>query len=200
MSYTSEYLIFFSLFAAWVGNALGIYLSYKFFAKSSADVKACKGCDVKTMKGYEKSKFWATVLLAGLSVLLVCYSTCLCCLWSALRVAMNVIDAAADFLRDTKRTIVAPLVHFLMGVVVFILWLACFACVISMNDIKADKKISQFKSLTWTTKNTWLAIFMVFSIFWLLTCIENLSNMVIMVTASTYYFNNDESTSKSEAH
>lgn len=113
--------------------------------------------------------------------------------------AANVIDASADFLRDTKRMVVAPIVHFLMGVVIFILWLTCFACVVSMNDIKASTKIPQLKSLTWTWSNFWLAFLMVFYLFWLLTCVENLSNMVVMITASTYYFNNDAETAKDEA-
>jgi hypothetical protein len=112
-------------------------------------------------------------------------------LWSSIKVAVNVIDAAADFLRDTKRVMVAPVIHFTMGIIVFLVWLGCFFCVISMNEIKADKKIYQMKDLTWTKKNSWFAVLMVFAMIWFLTCIENLSNFVVMVTASTYYFNNN---------
>jgi hypothetical protein len=61
-----------------------------------------------------------------------------------------------------------------------------------MNEIKASTHIHQMKNLTWTNKNAWLAFAMVFALFWLLTVIENLSNMVVMITASTYYFNNNK--------
>ena len=149
------------------------------------------------MKTLENQRFWLIVLLSALGVVLVCYTTCLCCLWQSIKVAVNVIDASADFLRDTKRIILTPIIHFFMGVVIFLIWLGCFCCVISMNKIKASKKIPQMKDLTWTDRNFWLAVLMVFAIFWLLTVVEQLSNMVVMITASTYYFNNDQQTYQS---
>jgi hypothetical protein len=50
------------------------------------------------------------------------------------------------------------------------------------------------KTLTWKKEVKWLTIAMIFGIFWLLTFIENISNFIVMVAASTYYYNNSPAT------
>lgn len=135
--------------------------------------------------------FWLVVLC----VVLVCFTSCLCCIWSSLAAAVNVIDASADFIRDTfLRLFLIPIFHFIFSVVVFALWVPCLFCVISMNTIKADKTFPQLKDLTWRADVFGLTFFMVFALIWLLICVENLSNMVVMVSSATYYWNNSPET------
>ena len=125
------------------------------------------------------------------ALILCCYTTCLCCMWNSLKTAIDVIDAAADFIRDTfVRLAISPLVHFLLSIVIFAIWVPCFFCVLSMNKIEADKTFPQLKELTWKSDIFGLAFFMVFAIIWLLIVVENLSHFVIMVATSTYYWNN----------
>lgn len=150
------------------------------------------------LKAAEDSATWYMVFFVALCILLVCFSTCLCCLWSSLQTAVNVIDASSDFLRDTFRVAIVPVVHFFIGVIVFFLWLGCFFCVLSMNKITASKKVPQFKELEWTKANVGLAAFMIFSVFWLLTFIENLANMIVILSSATYYFNNSLETKENQ--
>lgn len=97
-------------------------------------------------------------------------------------------------MRDTLHVAAVPIVHFILGIVVFMTWLGCLFCVISMNDIKADPIFPQMKTLTWKKEVKWLTVAMIFGIFWLLTFIENISNFIVMVSASTYYYNNSPAT------
>jgi hypothetical protein len=123
-------------------------------------------------------------------------------MWSSLKIAIDVIDASADFVRDTfLRLAISPIVHFIISVIVFAVWLPCLFCVISMNKIEADKSFPQLKKLTWSAEVFWLTFFMVFAIMWLLICVENLSNFVVMVSSATYYFNNrrDEPNNQKDA-
>jgi hypothetical protein len=66
--------------------------------------------------------------------------------FNQLKNAINVIDASLDFLDATKRIIFVPLVHFVLQIVVIVVWCFCFACLISMNDIKPDPIIPQMKT------------------------------------------------------
>ena len=58
-----------------------------------------------------------------------------------MRLAIDVIDASADFLASTKRVIFVPIFHYILSIVLFAIWLGAFSCVISMNDITPNAYI-----------------------------------------------------------
>jgi hypothetical protein len=102
-------------------------------------------------------------------ILTVLFLVALCCLWDDLKRAINVIDASADFLADTFRIIATPFTHMIFQLIVLAIWIPAFACVLSMNEIKANPNIPQMKSFKWEDEIKGLAAFMGFGILWILT-------------------------------
>lgn len=102
---------------------------------------------------------------------------------------MDVIDAAADFVAGTKRVIIVPNLHFLLQIAVFLVWLGALVCVISLNDVQASSHIPQGRSVTWKKPVLYMSLFMFFGFLWLMALIDYLARFVIIVSASTYYFN-----------
>lgn len=115
---------------------------------------------------------------------------CVCCAWSQLQNAIDVIDASLDFLNDTKRIIFVPMVHFVFQVILFVVWCCCFACLISTNTI-TPSSIPQMKNIEWETSTKWLAFFMIFGLVWVLSLIEYLNNFIIISSATSYYWLNE---------
>ena len=72
---------------------------------------------------------WMCFITAGIYMLvMICY-------FQSLRVAIAVIETAADFFADTKRIIFVPLLYFLVAIVVFCMWVAGMICVASIGEI-----------------------------------------------------------------
>jgi len=51
--------------------------------------------------------------------------------------AIDVIDASADFLAETKRILVIPLIFFILSMLSIILWAVCVAGIYSKGKITA---------------------------------------------------------------
>jgi hypothetical protein len=95
-------------------------------------------------------------LLIGIIAFSLAAAIFLCCIivgFRSLKLAIDVIDASADFLNKTKRVILVPIFYFFLTLLVVFLWIASFICVISMNKIKAVDKIPQGKWITWTSES-----------------------------------------------
>jgi len=60
------------------------------------------------------------------------------CCFSSLRIAIAVIETAADYFADTKRIIFVPLLFFFLGVCAFAAWVAGMLCVASIGEITVD--------------------------------------------------------------
>lgn len=99
------------------------------------------------------------------------------------------IDASADFLAKTKRILFVPLLFFVLTVIAVLLWIPAVMCVVSMNKIEADPLIPQGKTITWKDENVYMFLFMLFGILWICAWLEYSSTFVVMVSATTYYFN-----------
>jgi len=103
--------------------------------------------------------------------------------------AVDVIDASADFVAGTKRVIVVPNFHFVLQIIVFLVWLGATVCVISLNDIEPSTTIPQGRDIKWKKPYFYMFLFMFFGLLWLLALIDYLSRFIVIVAASTYYFN-----------
>jgi hypothetical protein len=73
-----------------------------------------------------------TILFAALTGGFFC---CICCGYKSLKMAIDVIDASADFLACTIRIIFVPGVFFFAQIIVVIIWVGAMMCVVSMNEI-----------------------------------------------------------------
>ena len=79
-------------------------------------------------------------LLFGLLFLLA-----ICCAFKSLKIAIDVIDASADFLACTKRIIFVPIFYFFVTIVILSMWVPSMLAVSTMaiNDINADTDIKK---------------------------------------------------------
>ena len=127
--------------------------------------------------------------IIGFAIIATLFLCCLICGWRSLKLAIDVIDASADFLYKTKRIILVPILYFLITLLVIFLWLGSFMCVLSMNKVTPSQTIPQMKSITWTSEaNYYLMWYMVFSIIWLVSFIEYKAQFIVQVSAASYYF------------
>ena len=82
--------------------------------------------------------------------LLCCLFFCaVCCARDSLRRAIDVIDASADYIAHNKRVILVPILHYLITIIVTVVWLGAFVCVASLNEISADELLPQARNLKW---------------------------------------------------
>lgn len=116
---------------------------------------------------------------------------CICCGYKSLKLAIDVIDASADFLACTNRIIFVPGFFFVAQLIVVIIWVGAMMCVVSMNEITVDESIPQGKELKWEEKPFYMAMYMLFGVLWITAWFEYASTFIVMVAASTYYFNSD---------
>lgn len=66
------------------------------------------------------------------------YYLMIACCFKSLRVAIAVIETAADFFADTKRVVFVPVTFFFTGIIIFGMWTAATFCVASIGEITVD--------------------------------------------------------------
>jgi len=83
------------------------------------------------------------------AALFYCY---LCCNCKSLSVSIAIIKTTSDWVADTKRLFFMPMIFFVIGMIVFAIWLVGFACVASMSDtaITGKSSANQSKNLEWS--------------------------------------------------
>jgi len=110
------------------------------------------------------------------------------CTCRSLRVAIAVIETAADYFADTKRVIFVPILFFFLGIAVFFGWVMAFLGVGSIGELTVDDPLLQTKHVEWDSTTSWLVAFLIFGIIWLITFISSCNEFVIIVSAVTWYF------------
>lgn len=105
--------------------------------------------------------------------------------------AIDVIDASADFLRSTKRIIFVPMFYFVMTLMWFLTWSVAFAYVASNNVIQPGL-LPQMKDIVWTEESQYYALYMVFGLLWVNAWIDYSCKLVTMISGATYYFNSNK--------
>jgi hypothetical protein len=123
-----------------------------------------------------------------------CFTTCLWCCWESLKLAIDVVDAAADFVMCTKRILLVPFLYFLLSLVIIIVWFIGYVNVLGLNDVKGDcvgicGPVFQVKSITWKDDKLFMAFIMWFGLIWSLIIIDYTKNWIILYASSSYYFN-----------
>lgn len=115
--------------------------------------------------------------------------------YKSLKLAIDVIDASADFLNKTRRIILVPILYFFVTLIIISLWLVALICVLSMNKVEADDSvIPQKKKVIWTSEmNYYLMWYMLFAVIWLVSHIEYTNRFVVQVGAASYYFDSSAS-------
>lgn len=138
----------------------------------------------------------ALIIFSFLTLVFACM---IYCKYSDVKLAIDVIDASADYVAHNKRVVLVPVLHFFITLTVIILWLGCFLCVISLNEIKVDPVVPQAKDLVWTKQVRYMALFMLFGLLWVTAWLEYTSRFIAIVGATTYYFDNSRERTDEEA-
>lgn len=157
-------------FAALVG--LGLYF---FFTRN-------KTSDQSDNNQNKYNIVWACFCWAGAGAIFFF----VCCYCKALRIAIGVIQAAADFMTDTKRIMLVPLGAFCILAIFYALWVCVAIYVYTIGDIESSG--GQGKRVHWddTTKRAWYYHF--FGLFWINAMFDACVSFIIIVSAATWYF------------
>ncbi len=75
---------------------------------------------------------YSAFIAAGIYLLVM-----ICC-FQSLRVAIAVIETAADYFADTKRIIFVPMLYFFIGILCFVGWVGAMICVSSIGEIEVS--------------------------------------------------------------
>ena len=132
----------------------------------------------------------------------ILFAMCIWCKWDDLKLAIEIVNASADFLAQTKRLLATPLVYFVFLFIFFLFWLSCIICVMSMGKITPEPDqndplkpwIPLYKDVDWGDRKdtgkiaNYMLAFLCFGLIWTVFFLQASSNYVVMVTAATYYF------------
>ena len=64
----------------------------------------------------------------GAACVWVVFTLFICCCYKSLKLAIDVVDASADFLMATKRILLIPLFYFVFAVTLTIIWFFGYEC------------------------------------------------------------------------
>ena len=123
------------------------------------------------------------------------YSACVCCFFKQIKMALNVIDASADFLTMNKRVILVPIVQQGISIACILVWAAAYGQVYSIGEVVPVKEIPQMRYVKVPAaqkdmvRN--LKLFMIFGILWITAFTKAVSQFVILASTSQYYFNSN---------
>lgn len=100
--------------------------------------------------------------------------------------AIGVVQAAADFMTDTKRILLVPIIGFIIVVSFYALWICVAIYIYTIGEIKSTG--GQGRTVEWdsTTKKGWYYHF--FGLFWINTMLDACTCFVIIVAVCTWYF------------
>ena len=84
---------------------------------------------------------WLLIGMVVFATLAAIFLLCLCCSFKSLKLAIAVIEVSSDFLNQTKRLILIPILYFFLTVACIVLWLGGLFCVLSLNDFKPSETI-----------------------------------------------------------
>jgi len=109
-----------------------------------------------------------------------------CCFCKSLRIAIAVVQASADFITDTKRILLVPIIGFVIVVIFYIIWISVAICVYTIGDIKSSG--GQGKHVEWeeSTRRVWYYHF--FGLFWVNSMLDACASFIIIVAVCTWYF------------
>ena len=127
-------------------------------------------------------------------ILAFLFACCVYCGFQSLKMAIDVIDAAADFLAKTKRIIAVPILYFFLTLIVILIWASAMVAVASLNTIKAGNTsiVPQDKDVKWDNPTSkWMSLFMLFGLLWICAWLKYTNQFICMVSASTYYFDSN---------
>lgn len=132
------YIKIMSIFAETIAWAIVILVQLGFFVGSGACFYGFFYMELETGGDSNISTYIITAAIV-LLVMGLLFMIAVCCFRDSLSIAIDIIDASADFLDNTKKIIGVPVIFFFIQIMCVIVWLLCIACINSMGNIKKDE-------------------------------------------------------------
>lgn len=132
----------FALYLAWI-SVLGIqagFIGIGFMFYNQKEDNEADGITDNT------ALWWA--MFSSFSMAGIYYIFLVCC-FKSLRIAIAIVETAADWFADTKRIIIVPCLYFLLGICVIIAWISAIVCIGSISDAVGTSSTSQLKTVEW---------------------------------------------------
>jgi hypothetical protein len=177
--YTMMYLYAMSNFAHIIAYIAIAMLEIIFVAGMGACIYATTKVD-----GYG---MW--IAFAGIFFSFLLFNCMMWCYWTKMKIAIAIIDSAADFMVATKRISLVTILYFFVGAFVFILWGVGFIGVVSTNVSIVDNGDGTWsKEITYTNSTIAMLCIMGFGIIWIENYIREKTKFIYMISATQYYF------------
>lgn len=185
------YIYLMSIFAEYLAWGIVILTQIGLLAMTAGAFVA-RGQLKSTQSDFEeKSKSYLIFgIVGGLFALL--FMCMIYCGYNQLKTAIDVIDAAADFLAKTKRIILVPILYFVITMIVIFIWMGSMMSLLSMGEVTADT--NQGKDISFNGNDKlekqvfYMGCFMFFGLLWIVNFLKAQSSFITMVATSTYYF------------
>lgn len=138
-------------------------------------------------------------LVFGIFALL--YLCAIVCGRRSLKIAIDVVDASADFLAKTKRLMFVSVFYFVVQMIIISLFLGAMMSVgtlkgdIVFDPNSAAPQARKFKSLgdkEMDKKVNFMFLFLLFGMLWMIAFTNAKTAFVTMVSATTYYFDSNK--------
>lgn len=133
MDWAAYYMAWVSVIMVWVALILVGVCAYVGKNDALVDSYLYGGGEVS-----RESVRWYKVTYYTCWIFASLYCLCAMCKFHSLRVSIKIVEVASDFYGQTKRMIFIPLMYFLIGVIIFVMWLFALACVCSLGEIEAS--------------------------------------------------------------
>lgn len=194
--------IVYSLAYIYLMSAIGEYLAWAVVVLVWLGLAGCTGAATlaavspETVGAPESMKGAAYAGMIVFGILFLIYNVMLYCGFRQLKLAVDAIDAAADFIRDTKRLVAVNFLYFIISFIVVLAWVGAVICCNSMGEIvpNGNSHYPQDRSYKGTGAAHWkeIMLFMFFGLLWIVNFISAKTTLITMTSASTYYFNSNE--------
>ena len=135
--------------------------------------------------------YWITFILFTIfSVIFFCVA-----FWGrkSLILAVDVIDASADFIADNRRVFIVPMVYYGLSIMLFVVFVLAFMATLALNKIIPGKidVDPQDRDFVWESKYVYMLIVLTFAFLWIRAYLEYTAKFIVMSCAATYYWTSD---------
>lgn len=127
------------------------------------------------------------VLSVAFVIFAVVYAVSVCSNYKNLKFAINVIDAAADFLADNGKIHFSACLFNTLCLMTVILGVASCFGVYSEGDIKVDSLFPQYRTVTLSAAQYVELALLILSMIWIKEFFEVMNMFIVMHTSVTYY-------------
>lgn len=121
--------------------------------------------------------------LAGLELI------CVCCCWTAIKVAIAVYKTTSQYVSSNLRIQLLPLFSWFSLAIWGGVWIVCAVFVYSVGDLKQREAPYGFMSdVTWTDETRYMFLYQVFGLLWVAAFINGLCQFIIAASTCIWYF------------